>query len=203
MVTGDTAGIAAPQGGGWRGFSRPAFPVCRLMVCRLYANDGAAAFHNYRVAPDAVEPCDPLAPAQDAEPAGQVDGDAGAVFREDAALQSPDAGGFGGGYQRGQQPPAHALAAQIRGDIDAVFGHAGIAGPGGYRGQGSPADDAAAGVGAPVPGAGYQAADGEMAGVPGIPAGNRRFKGGVAGGDAGGVDGAYRRPVRRGHRSYD
>ena len=81
-----------------------------MLVLHTFDSDHiAAAFHNYGVPPHAVEHRHPLAAAQDAEAARQVDSNAGGVFREYAALQCPDAGGFRLPRQFAQQQFADAL----------------------------------------------------------------------------------------------
>jgi hypothetical protein len=63
----------------------------------LNLDRGAASFDEDGVAPASVVLADALAGADVAESGSVVEGQAGGVFREDAGLDGPDPGCFGGG----------------------------------------------------------------------------------------------------------
>ena len=75
--------------------------------------------------------------------AGGVQAQAGDVLGEDAGLQGPEAGAFGGAHQFVQQGAAHTLSAGSGGHVDADLGHAAIDGTGGHGAERRPADDLA------------------------------------------------------------
>ena len=83
-------------------------------------------------------------------------------------------------------------SARPLGDVNADLGDAGIHAAAGNTAERRPSNHVVVLLR-------YQAARLQMACIPFFPLGSRGFKGGVAGGDAFGVDGPNRRPVGRGH----
>src|SRR5215470_9976087 len=131
-----------------------------------HADDAAASFEYDRVAPDAVMPRDPFAPAHLAETILEVQGYTRVIFGEYARLQRPDALSFRGLDQRAHQRAADAEAARRGRDVDADLGHAGVDFAPRHRTQRGPAEN-------PVTASGRQPALRQVAGVPTLPV--RRF----------------------------
>jgi hypothetical protein len=131
--------------------------------------------------------------ADNAEPGGPVQGQAGRVLREDAGLDGPDPGGLGRGDQRLQEPAADAAAAGGGVDVDGMLDDPGVHAAAGHGRGGDPPGDRAAGRGnVPV---GGQPGRGE-----GRPVRRRGFERGVALLDPGLVDRQHGAGVAAGHR---
>jgi hypothetical protein len=131
--------------------------------------------------------------ADDAEPGGPVQGQAGRVLREDAGLDGPDPSGLGRGDQRLQKPAAYPAAAGVGVDVDRMLDHPGVDAAAGHgRGGHPPGDPAAGGGNVPV---GGQPGRGE-----GRPARRRGFERGVTLLDPGLVDRQHGARVAAGHR---
>src|SRR5262249_2325018 len=144
----------------------------------------AAALDEQGVAPEAVHLGDAFAATDFAEAAAQMERETGAVLREDGRLQRPDACRFRRLNQGAHERRADTRATKGRTDIDAVLGDAGIDAAAGHWRQRGPALNRA------VVGADDQATVGPMGAVPNVPIGCLRLEGGIAGGDALGVNGS-------------
>jgi hypothetical protein len=139
-----------------------------------------------------MELAEALADADDPEATGLVQPHAGPVLREDPRLHRPDAAPLGRGHHRLKQRPPDPAALGLGSHVDAVLGHPGIAAAVRHRDQRCPAHH-------PTVDPRHQPVLGQMRGVPGRPVGGGRLEGGVAGVDAGLVDGPDRRPVAGSH----
>ena len=136
---------------------------------------------------------DAFADAHGAEPRGAVQHEAGPVLREDRVLQRPQAVRVGGGDLLAQQRLPDASAAERGADVDRRLGDPGVAGALGHAGQRGPPRDLTVDLGDPaVPGQPLRVQRGAR--------GHLGLEGGVAGGDALGVDAPDRGPVPRHQR---
>ena len=100
-------------------------PLARRLSSRLRQPQ----LQEQRVAPDAVELGDPLAPPDDPEPRALVQREAGRVLGEDARLDRPDPYVRRRLHEGPHQRRADAAPTRTRGDVDAVLGDTRIAGP--------------------------------------------------------------------------
>lgn len=90
------------------------------------ADDGAAAFEEQGVSPDAVELSDALTSADDSESNSFVQNEAGGVLGEDARLEGPDPSRLRCRDQRVEQGAADASVPVVGVDVDAVLGDASV-----------------------------------------------------------------------------
>ena len=107
---------------------------------------GCPTFEEKDVSPRAAEPAEALPVADDAKPAGLVEGDAGVVFGEDAGLDGPDSGLAGGVDERLEDAAAYTSALPVAMDVDGVLDYPGVAASIGDVAGRSPADDRVAGT---------------------------------------------------------
>ena len=101
----------------------------------------AAPLEQERVAPDAVELGDPVANADYAEAAAQMEREACAVLGEDRRLDRPDAVALRSRDELVEQRPRDAAALPVRCDVDAVLRHARVTRAAGRRRERGPPDD--------------------------------------------------------------
>ena len=94
-----------------------------------------------RVAPDAVELCDPLTAADDAESEPFVEREARGVLREHARLDRPDSAGVGARDTASMQRSPDSTSARALRDVDRALGDPCVARSAGGRGERRPADD--------------------------------------------------------------
>ena len=156
----------------------------------LRSEPGVGALEQEHVAPDAVEPADPLAHADQPETAVEVEHERGAVLGEDACLQGPDPGALRFRDQMAEKRAAEAAAADVRVDVDAHVGDAFVAAAVRVRRERDPPDYLAA-VARDVP------VRGHVRRVPGLPGRHLGLEGRVAGRDPRRVDPCDLRPVGR------
>src|SRR6187455_337744 len=110
----------------------------------------ASALEQHGVAPDAVEPGDPRADRERLVAGRVVQGDRGAVLREDRGLQGPEATLVGLVDLPPEQRLADATTAGRRGDVHAGLADARVARSAGDRRDRGPADDPAVELGDPA-----------------------------------------------------
>ena len=180
-MTWKCAVIDIPLGGGKGGVvcdphnlsAREQEQICRGWVRQLARNVGpvsdvpapdgrAAALEQHHVRPNALCSSQPLATPHRAEAAAAVKSETDLVGREDACLESPQAGGLGFGHESLEQRASHATATGIGPHVDADLSHAAVATAVGHGAQRSPANQALAL-------AGREAAARDVVGVPGLP----------------------------------
>src|ERR1700677_556429 len=109
-------------------------------ITRLCSDGGAAACDQGGVAPASAVAADAFPGPDDAESGCCAEGDAGGVFREEAGLDGPDPGCFGGRDQGVQELPADAVAACLAVDVDRMLDHSPVDRAGRYRQGRDPSD---------------------------------------------------------------
>ncbi len=133
-----------------------------------------------------AHPAEALAGADHPEPGGGVQREARSVLGEDPGLHRPDAAGPGGGQQGLKQRPPDATSARLGVDVDGVLDDTGVDASAGDGARCHPAEHGALGAERD------EAVVGQVVGVELGPGGRGVLEGGVAGGDAGGVDFEHR-----------
>lgn len=166
--------------------------IVREAHSSIRSDPSAPPFKQHHIAPRAVSPAEPLAPAHLSKAAPEMKTDARYVLRKDSGLKRPDAALLRCLDERFEQSATHSLSPPLFSDVDAHLRDPCVNASAGDRTQRGPPDDPPATIAITTR---DQTAFSQMRGAPLLPRWHVSLKGSISGRNPFKVDGAHLLPI--------